>query len=185
MKIKRKHNIRLVKPSLELQSEYMEMVREFVSAGEVMDHKELQLALEDFPAYVNNCVKWERGIDLPDKWVPSSTFCLIRDDNVILGTSSLRYKLTDKLRLFGGHIGYKIRPAQRRKGYGTEILKLTLIEAGRLGFMRFLVTCDDDNIASAKIIEKNGGILHDKCDRGDLGKLTRRYWVDLNNLTLT
>ena len=56
------------------------------------------------------------------------------------------------------------------------ILKLTLAEAKRLGLKRV------DNVASAKIIERNAGILKDKCDRGELGKLTRRYWVDLTKV---
>jgi predicted acetyltransferase len=172
-------NIRLVKPSLELQSEYMDMLHDFDFANETRDHQELQLAQENFPAYVSNCRKWEKGIDLPDKWVPSSSFWLIRSNNLILGVSSLRYRLNKRLRVFGGNIGYKIRPGQRQKGYGTKILELTLAKAKTFGLKRVLVTCDDNNIASAKIIEKNGGVLHDKCDRGETHKLTRRYWIDL------
>jgi predicted acetyltransferase len=179
MKMRKTKNIRLVKPSLELKSEYMDMLQDFASAEEIREHQDLQLSLEDFQAYVRNCKKWEKGIDLPDKWVPSSSFWLIRSDNLILGVSSLRHKLNKRLRVFGGNIGYKIRPGQRQKGYGTKILELTLTKAKTFGLKRVLLTCDDDNIASAKIIEKNGGVLHDKCDRGETHKLTRRYWIDL------
>ena len=157
----------------------MDFVQDFVNAGEHKHHLELQFALDDFPAYVRNSRKWVKGIDLPDRWVPYSQFWLIRDDNVILGVSGLRHKLNKALRFFGGNIGYKIRPAQRRNGYGTTILKLTLNKAKLLGLSRVLITCDDDNVASAKIIEANGGVLKDKTDRHEPGKLTRRYWIKL------
>ena len=171
--------IKLIKPCLKLESQFMDMVQDFVIAGEELNHLEFQFSLENFPTYVRNCKKWEAGIDLPDGWVPTSTFWLIRQNNIMIGTSSLRHKLNDKLRVFGGHIGYKISPAQRQKGYGTTILKLTLVEARRLGLKKVLVTCDNDNITSAKIIEKNSGILKDKCERSEPGKLSRRYWIDL------
>ena len=185
MALKNKQNVRLIEPCLELEIQYMDMVRDFTASGEIQYHPEFRLAIGDFPAYVSNCKKWEQGIDLPDEWVPESTFWLIREDNVILGTCSLRHKLSDKLRTFGGHIGYQIRPSQRKKDYGTTILKLALVEAKRLGLKQVLITCDDENIASIKIIERNTGILKDKCDRDKPGKLTRRYWIDLKNLTLT
>jgi predicted acetyltransferase len=181
MVMKHKQNVRLLRPSLELQSEFMDMVHDFVTAGEGEKEFECQHALKDTAKYINDCHNWEKGKNLPDGWVSESAFWLIRDDNVILGTSYLRHTLNDKLRIFGGNIGYKIRPGQRRKGYGTAILKLTITKAKLFGLKRVLITCDDDNIASAKIIEKNGGILKDKCYREPLGsKLTRRYWIELD-----
>jgi hypothetical protein len=65
------------------------------------------------------------------------------------------------------------------KGYGTEILQLTLEKARRRKFKRVLITCDDDNAASARIIEKNGGILRDKIQNEGRPTLTRRYWIEL------
>jgi predicted acetyltransferase len=157
----------------------MNMVDEFLTAGEGKDWN-IEHAAKDFAGFVQQRLDWKKGHNLPDGWVPFSTFWLIRSDNVILGTSSLRHRLNDKLRKLGGHIGYQIRPSQRRKGYGTMILRLTLIKARQLGLKRVLVTCDDDNDSSTKIIERNGGILRDKCDRNETGKLTRRYWIDLD-----
>jgi predicted acetyltransferase len=179
MTIKRKQNFKLIKPSFKLQAEFMDMVHDFVAAGEGEKEFECRHALENVTKYINDCHGWEKGKDLPDGWVSESAFWLIRDDNVILGTSYLRHKLNDNLRKLGGHIGYRIRPSQRRKGYGTAILKLTIAKARLFGLKRALVTCDEDNFASAKIIEKNGGVLKDKFDRNEPGKLTRRYWIDL------
>lgn len=78
-------------------------------------------------------------------------------------------------RHIGGHIGYGIRPSERRKGYATVLLNLALIKARELGIQRALVTCDRDNIGSAKTIMNNGGVL-DSEDEVD-GTIIQRYWV--------
>ena len=75
-----------------------------------------------------------------------------------------------------GHIGYKIRPSERRKGYGKLICRLAIGEARKLGIGDILITCDDDNIGSRKIIEANGGQLQDIIDN-NRAALTRRYWI--------
>jgi predicted acetyltransferase len=79
----------------------------------------------------------------------------------------------------GGHIGYEIRPVKRRQGYGTEILRLGLEKARELGLRKVLVTSDEDNIGSRKIIEHNGGIFENAIEiEGDpVQKL--RYWIDI------
>ena len=171
-------NVRLIEPCVELEAEFMAMVEEFVGAGE---HKTWQYeqAIEDFGKYVQDRLDWKEGKSMPDGWVPESTFWLTRGDNVIVGTSSLRHKLTKHLRNIGGHIGFNIRPSERQKGYGTAILALTLEKARQFGLRRVLVTCDDNNIASAKIIEKNGGILEDKYSNDKLEQHKRRYWIEL------
>jgi predicted acetyltransferase len=91
----------------------------------------------------------------------------------------LRQTLTSDLEEFGGHIGYDIRPSERRRGYGTQILRLTLDKAHRLGLKRVLVTSDSANIASWRIIEKNGGVLHSEAISQHTGELLRKYWIEL------
>ena len=108
--------------------------------------------------------------------VPATQYWLIVPGIGYVGDLSLRHCLNDSLRRYGGHIGYTIRPSQRGKGYGKLLCKLG-IEAGRQrGIGDILITCDDDNLASRKIIEANGGQLKDCIDNGR-GVLTRRYWV--------
>ena len=83
---------------------------------------------------------------------------------------------------FGGNIGYGIHPKYWKQGYGTMALKLGLEKAKEIGLKdKVLITCDDDNIGSCKIIEKNGGILENKIENRDDDEvfLTRRYWVKL------
>ena len=130
---------------------------------------------------VERSEKYERGIGLPEGYVPATTFWLIDDDRFI-GEISIRHELTPALRKFGGHIGYEIRYSEIRKGYGTKMLAMTLPYCKDvLHLDKVMITCDDDNIGSQKVIENNGGILEDKIvnelDRGTI--LTRRYWIEL------
>jgi predicted acetyltransferase len=99
------------------------------------------------------------------------------EDEVFLGAISLRHALNDFLLRAGGHIGYGIRPAARGRGLATWALRSVLPEARTLGLEKVLVTCGDDNLASARTIEKAGGVLEDVRDT-ELGR-TRRYWIAL------
>ena len=107
--------------------------------------------------------------------VPATHYWLTRGDEFI-GELNLRHELNDSLRRYGGHIGYTIRPSARRRGYGKLLCKLGIAEARSRGIGDILITCDDDNIGSCKIIEANGGVLLDKVDNGR-AVLTRRYWI--------
>lgn len=106
----------------------------------------------------------------PEGWVPSTTLWWVEGDDY-LGRIVIRHRLTPHLLEFGGHIGYDVRPTARRRGHATAMLRAVLPIAGNLGIDQALVTCDEDNIASRRVIEGNGGVLEDQ--RGD--KL--RYWV--------
>ena len=108
----------------------------------------------------------------------ASTFLLAEVDGVIVGRSSIRHELNDWLSEFGGHIGYAVRPDFRLRGYASEILRQSLTLAKELGIETVLITCNDDNIGSIKVIEKHGGALENKVDED--GRLLRRYWI--NNL---
>lgn len=98
-----------------------------------------------------------------------------------LGIIDIRHQLTDSLLRFGGHIGYAVRLGDWNKGYGTLMLSLALPHAKALGITRCLITCDDDNTASARVMEKNGFVLGDKVENLIDGQtvLTRRYWRTL------
>ncbi len=133
---------------------------------------------KDFASLVKLSADRARGVNLPDGFVPDSIFWLVRGERII-GTVSLRHELTDYLRQFGGHIGYTIRPSQRGKGLATVMLKLTLEKARSMGIGRALVTCDKENIGSASVIQKNGGLLESEGLDPTDGKIMQRYWIDL------
>ncbi|UJP08719.1 GNAT family N-acetyltransferase [Microbacterium sp. KUDC0406] len=103
--------------------------------------------------------------------VHSSWFWIVDDAGAWVGFLSLRRSLNDFLREYGGHIGYSIRPSRRREGHAARALHHALDEAAALGLDRVLITCDEDNVGSARTIERNGGAYEDT--RG--GK--RRYWA--------
>lgn len=108
----------------------------------------------------------------PTGHVPSTILWIGGDDPTdYLGSLSIRHELTPYLLEVAGHVGYSVRPGARRRGVATEALRLALPVAAGLGLDRVLVTCDTDNVASARVIEANGGVLEDV--RG----VKRRYWV--------
>jgi predicted acetyltransferase len=164
----------LIEPTEELWPEFLAMAEEYSLAGD----PRYRPALEDLPAYFRRLLDGARGIGLPPGRVPYSTFWLTLGRRPI-GRSSVRHYLTPDLEHEGGHVGYDIRPSERRKGYGNLILRLTLAEARKLGLSRALLTCDADNVASAKVIEGNGGRLQDQAVSRRSGKLISRYWINL------
>jgi predicted acetyltransferase len=159
---------------VQLEEAFREMAAEFEDAGKGR-HGDLP---KDFGEYVERLQAQSRGIGLKPGHVAQSTYWLVSPDGRVLGTSRLRHRLTPQLKHSGGHIGYDVRPSERGKGYGTRLLALTLQRARELGVERVLLTCDDDNLASARVIEKNGGQLENKVLSPRSGKLHRRYWVE-------
>jgi len=117
------------------------------------------------------------GVNLPDGWVPS-TFLVADVDGQVVGRVSIRHQLNDFLRDEGGHIGYGVLPAYRRRGYATEILRQALVIARSVGVDRVLVTCDDDNIGSIRAIESRGGKLDSVRPAKPGSAAIRRYWID-------
>ena len=96
----------------------------------------------------------------------------------MVGAVGIRHYLNESLLQSGGHIGDGVRPSERRKGYATEIIRLALLECQKLGIDKVLMTCDKDNIGSAKSIINNGGVLENEFLNFD-GVIGQRYWVCL------
>lgn len=126
----------------------------------------------DYETYIESLeIKESNG-----KYVPDSTFfCLDTERNILVGAVNIRHYLSERLLQSGGHIGDGIRPSERNKGFGTEVVKLALLECDKLGIKNVLMCCDKENIASAKTIIKNGGILENECRCGDT--TIQRYWI--------
>lgn len=123
-----------------------------------------------------------QGLDLPPDRVSATAFWLVDEEaQRFLGLIDIRHRLNESLLRYGGHIGYAVRLGEWNKGYGTLMLSLALPHAKALGVSRCLITCDDDNPASARVMEKNGFVLGDKVENLIDGQpvLTRRYWRTL------
>ena len=130
----------------------------------------------DFPSYVTKVNDWSKGIGVPEGFVPNSFFVGVVNGQII-GRLSLRHELNEFLRSFGGHIGYGVIPSQRGKGYATEMLRQALPICAQLGIDQALVSCDVDNYASQKVIERNGGIFDSITNLANLKVQKRLYWI--------
>ena len=170
--------LNLIAPTVEYRAEYLEMIAEWKQAGENFAPWVLNEDASDFEAIVRRFEGYSRGTGIREGAVPHSTFWLVRDDRKVLGAVNIRHYLNDALRFSGGHIGYGVRPGERRKGYATEMLSQALVIACGLGIARAMLTCDKDNIASARTILRNGGVL-DSEDVGKDGRLFQRYWIEM------
>ena len=132
---------------------------------------------ESFVDHVQRLERQRRGFDLGD--LVEATWLIADVAGEVVGRSSIRHRLNDYLAFHGGHIGYGVRPAFRRRGYASEILRQSLIIARSYDVGDVLVTCDDSNVASARVIERCGGRLERvvPADESDDGVAFRRYWI--------
>ena len=119
--------------------------------------------------------RFQRGQRLPDGMVPS-TFLVAVVDGAIVGRASIRHRLSASLERDGGHIGYAVLPEFRRRGHATAILQQSLVVLRSYGVDAALLTCDDENLASATVIERCGGELDSVIDLSS-GERNRRYWI--------
>lgn len=184
--------LKLVRPTVEYLQSYREAVQEDQELRDPAIHQ-----LIDPAQAIEQAYNFEHGIDLPEGYVPATTFWLVETTSSVDGTNAvdanhksgrfigrinIRHKLTPFLLRYGGHIGYEVRVSETNKGFGTQMLAMVLPYCKHeLKFDRLLITCDDTNIASSKVIEHNGGVLENKVknmlERGEV--LTRRYWIEL------
>lgn len=175
----------LVVPDVRLRPSFLAAMAELVDEddhravlpGERADYAGRWTSAEGFAAYVEqlNAEPLEET-PRPEGWVPSTTRWFAEGDEV-LGRITLRHRLTAFLHEEGGHIGYSVRPGARRRGHATAMLRGMLPLAAGLGIGAVLVTCDDTNTASRKVIEASGGVLEDQRGR----KL--RFWVETHTGT--
>lgn len=150
-------------------------------AQEELLRDEFTFLLEDFDpaepwgAYLARVERVSRGEGLAPHRVPADLWAADVDGELV-GRTSIRHALNEHLALYGGHIGYGVRPAFRRRGYATRILQLSLVRAREVGIESALVVCNDDNAGSARTIERCGGVF-DRIVIGEQGQPIRHYWV--------
>ena len=169
--------MKLIKPDKKYYNSFLEAVKEY-KENNVTTYQFFECDTKDIFIRMQEL---EDGINLPDGWV-TGTYLWMVDGDEFVGEVNIRHKLTEDLLKFGGHIGYGVRYSRQNEGIGTKMLSLALKYAKvELGLDKVLLTCNDDNYASIKVIENNDGVLQDKIQNTieNYTWTTRRYWIDL------
>ncbi len=171
-------NITLIEPTIDYKEQLLSYKSEFLYEGIPIDGGG---GLGDFPtieSYLENLEIFKNKNTVPEGKVSSTTFMAITYNNELVGILNIRHELNDSLIISGGHIGYGVRKKERQKGYATEMLRLALLKCKDFGIEKALVTCNVENIGSAKTIENNGGVLEDERINGK--HRFKRFWIDIN-----
>ena len=169
-------DIILMRPDATMLDEIRSYRDAMLTAGSSMDGTSALDKYEDPAEWLAHIRSLEQKETCPSHLVTATLFVAVREgERRIVGMIDLRHYLNDFLAEYGGHIGYSVRPDERRKGHAKKMLAYTLREARKRGIDRVLITCDDDNIASARTIEANGGVFERFAYLE--GEILRRYWI--------
>ena len=163
---KKPESMILIRPTMEYEEQIRDFRREYLESGESMDGG---ASLRKF----ENIQEWLDQLDPLE-----SEFLYVREeDRKVVGLIQIRHKLNEFLANYAGHIGYCVRPSERRKGYATQMLAKALVECERLGISDVLVCCLADNEASRKTILANGGVFDAKVLEPKSESWIERYWI--------
>jgi len=151
--------INLVRPNRDLEQQAIDYKQEHFESGEnIISGSELWDKTESYSEWLEAVSRNANKDTVNPSWVVTDTFFAVREnDKKILGIISFRHELNDFLKDFG-HVGYSVRPTERKKGYATEMLKQVLAVAKEIGLSRVQLSCEKENIPSIKTIAKNGGV---------------------------
>ncbi len=167
--------VQLVPPSQQYKESYIAGIRELQQEGRYLEVN-LEEVERDFATHLHD--RFDNGWRTKDgEHVPATTRWLIVDGKYA-GRVSIRHVLSEKLASTGGHIGYDVVPWARRRGYGKLLLEQALPIARSLGITRVLLTCDETNEPSRKIIESCGGKLENVLDVGEGTPRKMRFWIE-------
>ena len=170
----------LVRPDMAYADEIAAFRQEFLDAGSSMDGCGPLRKCGDIAEYLRICEAYTRRETLPEGRALSEQLMLVRKaDGRIIGMIQIRLELIGYLEMFGGHIGYSVRPSERRQGYAKQMLALALPLCCDMGLQRLLITCLEDNIASEKTILANGGVYESTVFDEQNGIRLKRFWIEL------
>lgn len=171
----------LIRPTDEYTSQIVQYKQEFLDAGDSMDGCGSLRRLENPEEYIQVCRDYEDPERVPDNRVPATQFIFVRKcDNRLIGMIQVRHHFNDYLEKYAGHIGYSVRPSERRKGYAKKMLKMTLPFCKELGISKVLISCIDGNIGSEKTILANGGMYESTVREPYKDMALKRFWITLD-----
>ena len=168
----------LVKPDLSYADEIIKYKEESLAESPIINGSAGLDRLSSIEDWLEELNKRSCEDTVPKGLVPSSTYLGVREkDNYIVGMIDIRHYLNNFLKQFGGNIGYSVRKSERNKGYAKQMLELALEKCKDLKMKKVLITCDEDNIASEKVILSANAKFEDI--RSFEGKNKKRFWIEL------
>ena len=168
----------LIKPDLSYADEITKYKEESLKESPLINGSAGLNRFSSIKDWLEELKKRSSEATVPEGLVPSSTYLGVREkDNYIVGMIDIRHYLNEYLTQVGGNIGYSVRKTERNKGYAKQMLKLALEKCKELKIKKVLITCDEDNIASEKVILSANAKFEDiRCIDGENKK---RFWIEL------
>lgn len=174
------NRLKLVLPTPDYKEKIMDYKREFIENGDSMHGTAGLRKAETFEEWYSAFCDNLKEETVREGLVPATTYLAVDTYNErLIGMIDIRHRLNDYLLSFGGHIGYSVRKLQRHQGYATEMLALALKECSKLNIKKVLITCNNDNVASAKTIINNGGKFENEIQEEN-NNIIQRYWISLD-----
>lgn len=174
---------KLVIPTIEYKEQALEYMKEhYEYKSAIHGVGGLNRYLEDFQGWLEKLEIYRKST-ITQEIVPAETFFLVRvNDNKVIGMIDIRLALNEKLRKSGGNIGYSIRPTERRKGYNKINLYLALLECQKHGLKKVMLSCNKDNLGSAKTIQSfDAELEREFYDNEVYHCIEQIYWIDVDS----
>ncbi len=172
--------MKLILPDESYLEQVAEYRREFLENDSSMDGCGPLRRFEDMSEWLYQIRLYFQKETVPAGRVQATQFLYIRaSDNKLVGMIQVRHEFNEYLEKYAGHIGYSVRPSERRKCYASSMLKEALKFCKEIGLERVLISCIETNEASRRTILKNGGVYESTVYEPTAGKTLQRYWIDL------
>ena len=172
--------MRLIEPTPAYSEEIAAYRQAFLAAGDSMDGTGPLRRCEDAGDWLRETARGKDPATVRPGLVPATQYIYVREDGRVVGMLQIRHCFNAYLERYAGHIGYSVRPDERRKGYAAAMLRDALPHCRELGLRDVLITCSSDNEGSRRTILRNGGVYESTVHEPDEDEDLERYWIHLD-----